>query len=101
MGRREPCSNEGEEVAVDSIKDMKCFKCICQVSQILKKTDIHWTNMTHTYTHKLWVNKIRNSMQSMEIATDSHFSIVTFVYDTYRHKNSSPCQIIMQLDDED
>ncbi|XP_031630390.1 BMP-binding endothelial regulator protein [Contarinia nasturtii] len=30
MGRREPCSNEGEEVAVDSIKDMKCFKCICQ-----------------------------------------------------------------------
>lgn len=32
VGRREPCSNEGEEVAVDSIKDMKCFKCICQVS---------------------------------------------------------------------
>lgn len=31
MGRREPCSNEGEAVAVDSIKDMKCFKCICQV----------------------------------------------------------------------
>lgn len=31
VGRREPCLNEGEEVAVDSIKDMKCFKCICQV----------------------------------------------------------------------
>lgn len=34
MGRREPCSNEGEVVDVDSIKDMKCFKCICQVSGI-------------------------------------------------------------------
>lgn len=34
VGRREQCSNEGEVVAVDSIKDMKCFKCICQVSSI-------------------------------------------------------------------
>lgn len=34
VGRREPCSNEGEEVAVDAIKDMTCFKCICQVSTL-------------------------------------------------------------------
>lgn len=29
VGRREPCPNEGEDVAVD----MSCFKCICQVSK--------------------------------------------------------------------
>lgn len=35
VGRREPCSNEGEEVAVDAIKDMTCYKCICQVSVLI------------------------------------------------------------------
>ncbi|XP_026462172.1 BMP-binding endothelial regulator protein-like [Ctenocephalides felis] len=29
-GSREPCSNEGEIVPVESIKDMNCFKCICK-----------------------------------------------------------------------
>ncbi|XP_055708488.1 BMP-binding endothelial regulator protein [Phlebotomus papatasi] len=30
-GKRQPCTNEGEEVAVDSInKDFHCFKCRCQ-----------------------------------------------------------------------
>ncbi|XP_055687779.1 BMP-binding endothelial regulator protein [Lutzomyia longipalpis] len=30
-GKRQPCTNEGEEVAVDSInKDFYCFKCRCQ-----------------------------------------------------------------------
>ncbi|XP_077290635.1 BMP-binding endothelial regulator protein-like [Arctopsyche grandis] len=29
-GSRAPCQNEGEEVTVDSIKDMSCFKCICK-----------------------------------------------------------------------
>lgn len=33
-GKRASCSNEGEEVALDSIKDMKCYKCICQVSEM-------------------------------------------------------------------
>lgn len=31
VGRRMPCLNEGEPVAVDSIKDIACFNCICQV----------------------------------------------------------------------
>lgn len=42
VGRRESCTNEGEIVPVNTIniKDMTCFKCICQVSTF-KLTD--WT----------------------------------------------------------
>lgn len=31
-GSREACNNEGEIVNVDSIKDMRCFTCMCKVS---------------------------------------------------------------------
>ncbi|XP_044734536.1 BMP-binding endothelial regulator protein [Chrysoperla carnea] len=30
IGRRETCSNEGEEVKVDNIKDSSCFHCLCK-----------------------------------------------------------------------
>ncbi|CAO1441677.1 unnamed protein product [Diamesa hyperborea] len=29
-GRREPCTNEGEEVSLNTNIDMRCFRCICQ-----------------------------------------------------------------------
>jgi hypothetical protein len=31
-GSRAPCNNEGEEVALNTNLDTKCFRCICQVS---------------------------------------------------------------------
>lgn len=34
-GSRAPCSNEGEEIVLNTNLDMKCFRCICQVN--LKK----------------------------------------------------------------
>ncbi|XP_046408313.1 kielin/chordin-like protein [Ischnura elegans] len=30
IGSREPCLNEGREVSVHSIKDMRCFTCMCK-----------------------------------------------------------------------
>lgn len=31
QGSRAPCTNEGEEVALNKNLDMKCFRCVCQV----------------------------------------------------------------------
>lgn len=77
-GRREPCSNEGEEVAVPKKMNLTCFKCICQVSfcifstlrsPIASSAEAHHWNRAAAFPEALLACGVRQ--RSERISADS------------------------------